>query len=154
MVNMIKALDPYLSRKVVKETSPTSLDDAVARTLEAFCTADPPASFMPQVSQQVAMQATAPTPQPQQPQHMELDALRHTPNRQWSFHALSGGRQKNVFSGRPLGQSFSYGPSTQHPSEGLHAMQSERPPRSGCPSERRDRERDSRGSGRRDDMMI
>ena len=76
MVNMIKALDPYLRRKVVKEPRPTSLDDAVAHT------ADPPASFVLQAPQQVAMQAMAPPPQPQQPQHMELDALRHTPNRQ------------------------------------------------------------------------
>ena len=145
MINMIKALDPYLRRKAVKEPMPTSLDDAIARTLEAFRTADSPASFMPQVTQQVAMQAMAPPPQPQQPQQMDLDAVRHTPNRQWSLHALSGARQQNVFSGRPLGQSFGYGPSAQPHSEGLHAVQSERPPRSGYPSERPDRERDSRG---------
>jgi len=36
MVNMIKALDPYLPRKVIKEPRPTSLDAAVARTWEAF----------------------------------------------------------------------------------------------------------------------
>ena len=101
MVNMIKALDTYLRRNVVKEPRPTSLDDAVARTWEAFRTADPPASFMPQASQQVAMQAMSPPPHPQQPQHMELDALRHTPNWQLSFHALSGSRQQKVFSGGP-----------------------------------------------------
>ena len=103
MVNMIKTLDPYLRRKVIKEPRPTFLDAAVARTWEAFRTADPTASFMPQESRPVATQAMAPHPQPQQ---MELEAVRHTPNRQWSFHAISGARQQNVFSGRPLGQSF------------------------------------------------
>ena len=44
MVNMIRALDPYMQRKVIKEPRPTSLDAAVALTWEAFCTADPPAS--------------------------------------------------------------------------------------------------------------
>ena len=82
MVNMIKELDPYLRRKVVKEPRPTSLDDAVARTWEPLRAANPQASFVPQASQQVAMQAMAPPPQPPQPQQMELDALRHTPNRQ------------------------------------------------------------------------
>ena len=75
MVNMIKALDPYLRRTVVKEPRPTSIYDAVARTWDAFSTADPPASFVPPASQQVAMQAMAPPPQPQQ---MELDAMRQT----------------------------------------------------------------------------
>ena len=110
MVNMIKALDPCLRRKVIKELRPTSLDAAVARTWEAFRPADP---------QPVAMQAMAPHPQPQQ---IELDAVRHTPNRQWSFHALPGARQQNVFSGRPLGQSFRYGPTAQPPSGCLHAL--------------------------------
>ena len=63
MVNMIKALYPYLRRNVNKEPRPTSLDAAVARSLEAFRTADHPASFMPQESQPVAMQAMAPSPQ-------------------------------------------------------------------------------------------
>ena len=34
MVNMIKALDPYLRRKVIKEPRPTSLDAAVSRSSE------------------------------------------------------------------------------------------------------------------------
>jgi len=68
---MIKALDPYLRRKVIKEPRPTSLGASVARTWEGFRTADPPASFMPQESQPAAMQAMDP---PRQPQQMELDA--------------------------------------------------------------------------------
>jgi len=40
MVNVIKALDPYLRRKVIKEPRPTSFDAAVARTWEGFRAAD------------------------------------------------------------------------------------------------------------------
>ena len=148
---MIKALDPYLRRKVVKDHRPITLDEAVARTWVDFRTADPTAAFVPQVSQQVAMQAMAPPPQHQQPQQMELDAVSHTTNRQFSFHAISGARQQNVFYERPLSQSFGYGPTAQPPRGGLHAMQTERHPRSWYPSERRDLERDSRGRACRDD---
>ena len=88
--------------------------------------------------------------QPQQAQHIELDALRHTSIRKWSFHAISGARQQNVFSVLPLVQYFGRGPSAQPPSEGLHAMQSERHPSSGYQSERRDHERDSCVRCRRD----
>jgi len=35
MANMIKALDTYLRRKVIKEPRPTSLDDDIARTVHA-----------------------------------------------------------------------------------------------------------------------
>ena len=67
MINMIQALDSYLRRKVVMEPRPTSLDHAVARTWDAFSTADPQAPLVQQASHQVAMQAMAPPRQPQQP---------------------------------------------------------------------------------------
>ena len=75
MVNMIKALSPNPRRKVVKEPRPTSLDDAVALTLETFRAGDQQASYMPQVPQHAAMQAMAPPPQHQKPQYTELDAV-------------------------------------------------------------------------------
>ena len=79
MVNMINALYHYLRRKVIKEPRSTSIEAAVARTWEAFRTADTQASFMPHESQPVAMQAMTPPPPPQK---MELDAVRHTLNQQ------------------------------------------------------------------------
>ena len=42
MLHMIKALDPYLQRKVIKEPRPKDLDEAIARTWDVFRTAQPP----------------------------------------------------------------------------------------------------------------
>ena len=75
MIDMIKALDIYLRRKVIKDPRPAYIDDAVAHTLEAFRNADHPALYMPQAPQHVEMQAISP---PQQHQQMELDAVLHT----------------------------------------------------------------------------
>ena len=71
--------EEHARQKMVMETRPTSTEDAVARTWEAFRAADPTAQYMAQARQQVAMQAMTTPPQPQQ---MELDAVRHAPNRQ------------------------------------------------------------------------
>ena len=42
MLNLVKALDPYLQRKVLKDPKPTTLDEAIARAWQAFRTSQPP----------------------------------------------------------------------------------------------------------------
>jgi hypothetical protein len=105
---MIKALDPYLQRKVLKEPKPQTLDEAVARTWEAFRTAQPPAPFVPQSpAPSYAPTASAPPPGPA----MELDTVRQMPQAPnafaWQQPLQSHGY--NVFSGRPLTQTFGQG---------------------------------------------
>ena len=38
MLHMINGLDPYLRRNVAKEPRPQTLDDAITKTWEVFCT--------------------------------------------------------------------------------------------------------------------
>ena len=52
MLNMIKALDPYLQRKVAKEPKPRDLDEAIKRTWDAHRTAQPPVPPHAPVAQQ------------------------------------------------------------------------------------------------------
>ena len=42
LINMLKALDHYLQRKVNKEPKPATLEEAVERTWRVFHTAQPP----------------------------------------------------------------------------------------------------------------
>ena len=41
LINMLKALDPYLQRKVIKEPKPATLEEAIERTWRVFHTAQP-----------------------------------------------------------------------------------------------------------------
>ena len=53
LINMLKALKPYLQRKVIKEPKSATLEEAIERTLRVFHTAQPPVP-QPQVAHAVA----------------------------------------------------------------------------------------------------
>ena len=99
MVFMIAALPDYLARKV------KNLDEAVARTWQAFRTCPPP------------MQAQAYAPPttfaglvtPSNPQ-MDLDALRALPSSSFTpTPRFPQDTMLNVFSGKPMAQTFGRG---------------------------------------------
>ena len=144
MLHMIKALDPYLQRKVIKEPRPKDLDDAINRTWEVFRTAQPPTPLTQQVSQHAHVPAIAP-PQQQAPQQMELDLMRQAPRRNaMTFNALNP--QYNAFSGKLVGQTFGRGSFPQQELAQINAVQ-DYPPRSRYAGPRRD-DRDDRRQGR------
>ena len=102
MVFMIAALPDYLARKVTKLPLPENLDDAVARTWQAFRTCPPPMQ-----AQAYAPPATsAGIVTPSNPQ-MDLDALMALPSSSFSSTPrFPQDTMLNVFSGKPMAQTF------------------------------------------------
>ena len=89
LINMLKALDPHLQRKVIKEPKPATLDEAIERTWKVFHTAIPPVpqpqvvhaaatSYAPAVATHVNVSTPAPP-------SMDLDAMRQASSHQSAF---------------------------------------------------------------------
>ena len=154
MVNMIKALDPYLQRKVVKPPMQTTLDEAVERTWRAFRTAQPPMPLAPQASAQapaqlpVAMQ----TPMAQPTPAMDLDAMRQATSsfaHQWQQQQQSS--NFNVFTGKPMGQTFGRSEMPARDFAQMNAVGFQAPSRVAEGEDRRRDDRDDLGRDRRRD---
>ena len=115
---MIAALPDYLARKVTKMPLPANLDEAISRTLQAFGTCPLPMQAQPYVP-------TVNKPGPVAPsnQKMDLDALRALPSSSLAPAThFPPNSQFNVFSGKPMSQTFVLGRYTAHASHQVAHM--------------------------------
>ena len=82
LINMLKALDSYLQRRVIKEPKPATLEEAIQRTWRIFHTVQPPVP-QPQVAHAVATSCAPAVAPPVHvsipvfiPPSMDVDAMR------------------------------------------------------------------------------
>ena len=95
---IVAAFPDYLARKVVKPPLPVTLDEAIDRTWQAFHTCPPIGSAQTPA-------ATSAAPVTSSTQHMELDTLKAMPSA-IPTHYFPLGSQFNVFTGKPMMQTF------------------------------------------------
>jgi hypothetical protein len=90
MVHMIKGLDEYLQRKVMKEPRHVDPDKAIGRTWQVFQTAQPRQLLMPEVPQPTQAPAIAPPRSAQSQQEIELYLMPEAPRQhEMTFNSMN-----------------------------------------------------------------